>query len=231
MRAAPATRRKTLATIALKTALAAIDLRLRPRDERRQAINAATIPYHGLRLGLWLELRLLALFAVVFAIARLVLVSLLIGLPLALVVSGIVVPLHERLRLDRDETGLLPKTRKAVVVVTVIGGRFGLEPGLRLVLAELLLRGSDQTEIMFGMLVVVLGRDRVAGRTRVARKLHVFLGDVGCGPADFDVRPIRLEYPGHRVLATPVVVIVVVVPVTHPLVVLTVSHVVPLFQP
>jgi len=231
MRAAPATRRKTFATISLKTALAAIDLWLRPRDERRQAINAATVAYHGLRLGLWLELRLLTLFAVMFAIARLVLVALLIGLPLALVVSGIVVPLHERLLLNRDETGLLPKTRKALVVLGVIGGHFSLVPGLRLVLAELLLRDSDQTEIMFGMLVVVLGGDRVAGRTRVARKLHVFLGDVGGGPADLDVRSIRLEYPGHRVLATPVVVIVVVVPVTHPLVVLTVSHVVPLFQP
>ena len=174
-------------------------------------------------------------FAVVFAIARLVLVALLIGLPLALVISRIVVPLHERLWLNRDETGLLPKTRKAVVVVTVIGGRFGLEPGLRLVLTELLLRGSDQTEIMFGMLVVVLGGNRVAGGTGVACQLDVFFGDVRGGAADLDVGPVRFEYPGHRVLAAPVVivvVIIVVVPVTHPLVViLTVSHVLPLFQP
>jgi hypothetical protein len=32
-------------------------------------------------------------------------------------------------------------------------------------------------------------------------------------------------------LAAPVVVIVIVIPVAHPLVVLTVSHVLPLFQP
>jgi hypothetical protein len=53
------------------------------------------------------------------------------------------------------------------------------------------------------------------------------------GTADLDIRPVRFEYPGHRVLAAPViiVVIVVIVPVTHPLVILTVSHVSPLFQP
>jgi hypothetical protein len=58
---------------------------------------------------------------------------------------------------------------------------------------------------------------------------------VGCGTADLDVGSVGLEHPGHRVLAAPVViivVIVVVIPVTHPLVVvLTVSHVLPLFQP
>jgi hypothetical protein len=49
------------------------------------------------------------------------------------------------------------------------------------------------------------------------------------GTANLDVRPVRFKYPGHRVLAAPVVVIViiVVVPVAHPLVVLTVSHVLP----
>jgi hypothetical protein len=55
---------------------------------------------------------------------------------------------------------------------------------------------------------------------------------VGSGAANLDVGAIRFEYPGHRILAAPVVVvIIVVVPVTHPLVVLTVSHVSPLFQP
>jgi hypothetical protein len=58
---------------------------------------------------------------------------------------------------------------------------------------------------------------------------------VGCSPANLDVGSVGLEHPGHRVLTAPIViivVIVVVIPVTHPLVVvLTVSHVVPLFQP
>jgi len=106
---------------------------------------------------------------------------------------------------------------------------------LRLILPELLLRGCDQAEIMFGVLVVVLGRDRVAGRACVTRQLNVFLGDVRGGAADLDIRAVRFEHPGHRVLTAPVIVVaaivVVIVPVTHPLVVLTVSHVSPLFQP
>jgi hypothetical protein len=60
---------------------------------------------------------------------------------------------------------------------------------------------------------------------------------MGRGAADLDVGPVGLEHPGHRVLAAApvvvaaVVVIAVVIPVPHPLVVLTVSHVLPLFQP
>jgi hypothetical protein len=60
---------------------------------------------------------------------------------------------------------------------------------------------------------------------------------VGGGTADLDVGPVRFEHPGHRVLSAPVIIVIVVVtivviPVTHPLVVvLTVSHVSPLFQP
>mgnify|MGYP003530157734 CR=1 FL=1 len=74
------------------------------------------------------------------------------------------------------------------------------------------------------------------GRARVARQLDVFFGDVGSGAADLDVGSVRFEHPGHRVLTAPViigvaVIAVIVVPVTHPLVVLTVSHVSPLFQP
>ena len=85
---------------------------------------------------------------------------------------------------------------------------------------------------MFGVLVVVLGRDGIAGRARVTRQLHVFFGDVRGGAADLDIGPVGLEHPGNRVLAAPVVIVVVIiVPVTHPLVILTVSHVLPLFQP
>jgi hypothetical protein len=52
------------------------------------------------------------------------------------------------------------------------------------------------------------------------------------GAADLDIGAVRFEHPGHRVLTTPVIVVVIIViPVTHPLVVLTVSHVSPLFQP
>src|SRR5581483_3273296 len=45
-------------------------------------------------------------------------------------------------------------------------------------LAELLLRGSDQTEIMLGVLIVIFGRDRIAGALRVTGKLDVLFRDM-----------------------------------------------------
>src|SRR6202041_1416086 len=157
------------------------------------------------------------------------------GLALPLVVALIVVARHERVRLGRDEAGFLPEIRKAfALVVAVLRRHFILGARLRLVLTELLLGSGDQAEIMLGMLVVVLGGYRIAGRARVARQLHIFFRDVGCGAANLDVGSVGFEHPGHRILAAPVVIIVVVivVPVAHPLVVvLTVSHIVPLFQP
>jgi hypothetical protein len=55
---------------------------------------------------------------------------------------------------------------------------------------------------------------------------------VGCGAANLDVGSVGFENPRHRILAAPVIIVVViVVPVAHPLVVLTVSHVLPFYQP
>src|SRR5260221_11849383 len=225
---------KTLAAPALELARGGIDLRLRSGDEGRQAINADIIRDYRLRLWLRLKLLLRTMFAMAGVFARLMLVARLVGLPLALVVALAVVARHERLRLHRDEAGLLPEIRKAfALVVAVLRGHFILGARLRLVLTELFLGGGDQAEIMFGMLIVILGGYRIAGRARVARQLHVFFRNMGCGTTDLDVGSVGLEHPGHRVLAAPVAVIpVVVIPVTHPLVVvLTVSHVLPLFQP
>ena len=182
-------------------------------------------------MRLRLKLRLRAMLAVML-FARLMLVALLIGLAVALMVARIVVARLIRLLLDGDKARLLPETRKAFLLVAFLRCRLGIGPRLRLILTELLLGCGDQTEIMLGMLIVVLGGDRIAGRARIARKLHIFFCDVRGGAADLDVRSIGLKHPGHRVLATPVAIISIVITVTHPLVlVLTVSHVVPLFQP
>jgi hypothetical protein len=146
------------------------------------------------------------------------------------------------LLLRRRKTRLCAEIREvlALVVAIVVRRHLVLGARLRLVLAKLLLRGGDQPEIMFGVLVVILGSDGIAGGARIARKLHVFLGDVRGGAADLDIGAIRFEHPCHRVLATPIIIVVitivaavtaVVIPVTHPLVVivvLTVSHVSPL---
>src|SRR5665213_2531774 len=244
---------EALALTGIETAGRCADLRLRSGDERRQPVDAGIIRNHRLRLGLlqlrlWLKLRLrtvLAMFTRRMLFARLVRLAftlVIAGIILALiVVARIIIALdivarHERLRLHRDEAGLLTEMRETLaLVVALLRRHFIFGARLRLVLAELLLRGGDQAEIMLGMLIVVLGGDRIAGGARIARQLHVFFRDMGRGAADLDVGPVRFEYPGHRVLAASAVVVIavivaVVIPVvTHPLVVLTVSHVLPLF--
>src|SRR3954454_4250596 len=201
----------------------AIHLRLRPGDKGRQPVDAAAVGDRnrlGLRLRLVLRRRAMVAVIVALVLARLV------GLALPLMVAR-----NERLRLRLDEPGLLAEIRKTfALVVTFFGRHFIVGAGLRLVLPELLLRGRDQAEVMLGMLIVILCRDRVAGTARVARQLHIFFGDMGGGAADLDIGAVGFENPGHRVLAAPVVIVVVIiVPVTHPLVVvLTVSHVLPL---
>ena len=71
---------------------------------------------------------------------------------------------------------------------------------LRILLAELFLRSGDQAIVVLGVLIIVLGRHRVAGRLRVTGKLDVFLGDVRRSSADLDVGSVGLENPRHRVL-------------------------------
>src|SRR6267142_2022955 len=211
--------RETLS--AFEAARTAIDLRLRSGDERRQAIDADAIGNHRLWLWLRLKLRLRTMLAIAGVFAGRMLLARLVGLPFALLVARSIVARHERLRLRRDETGLLPEIRKTLaLVVAVLRRHFILGARLRLVLAELFLGGGDQAKIMLGMLIVILGGHRIAGAAGVARQLDVFFGDMRCGAADLDVGSVGLEHPRHRVLAAPVVVIV-----------LTVSHVLPLFQP
>ena len=90
---------------------------------------------------------------------------------------------------------------------------------MRIVLAELLLRHRDEAVVVLGMLVIVLGRNRIAGRLRVARELNVFLGNVRGVSPDFDVGSVRLVDARHRVLT-----FAVMITTAHALAVLTVSH-------
>ena len=69
-----------------------------------------------------------------------------------------------------------------------------------LALAKLFLRGGDQAEIMFGVLIIVFGRDRIAGTLRVAGELQIFLGDVGRGPPNFHVRSVGLVHARQWIL-------------------------------
>jgi hypothetical protein len=114
VRPAAAARWKAFAAITLEAtrsavAASAIDLRLRSGDERRQAINADVVWHRRLRLRLRrLKLRLRTVVPIVIVLARLVMlvtVARRVGLALAMMV----VARHERLRLRRNETRLLPE--------------------------------------------------------------------------------------------------------------------------
>src|SRR5258706_5557151 len=110
--------RKPLAAPALEFARAAIDLRLRPGDEGRQAIDADII--RDDLLWLRLKLRLRTMFAMAGVLAGLLLVARLVGLPLALVVALLVVARHELLLLHRHETRLLADMRKIFALVVAV---------------------------------------------------------------------------------------------------------------
>jgi hypothetical protein len=73
---------------------------------------------------------------------------------------------------------LLPARRALLLRLLIV---------IRVLLTKLLLRRGDQTEIMFGMLVVVLGGYRITGSLCVARELDIFFRDVRSSAADFDI--------------------------------------------
>lgn len=79
---------------------------------------------------------------------------------------------------------------KSLVGILLAGGALLL---LRLLvviwilLSELFLRGGNQAKIVLGMLVVVLGRNRVARTLRVSRELDIFFRYMRSGAANFDV--------------------------------------------
>ena len=89
-----------------------------------------------------------------------------------------------------------------------------------ILLAELFLRGGDQTKIMFGVLIVVFGGDGIAGALCVASELYIFFRDMRGGAADFHVGSIGLIDSCQRIL-TFAVAAVTPAP-THAL--LTISH-------
>jgi hypothetical protein len=224
----PTARGESFAAIAFEPALAVAVLRLWSGDEGGQAVDAAIIRTRGLRL--LLIVRLVALLAVM--LARLMLIAGLVGLLMVarLMLALIVVTRPKWLLLIGGEARLLAEAGKTLVLFAFLRARLCVGPRLlllRLILPELLLRRRNQAKIMFSVLIVILRRNRIAGRARVARQLHIFFGDMGCGTADLDVRSVGFEHPGHWILTTPVVVVVATAPVAHPLV-LTVSHVVPL---
>lgn len=217
------------ATTTFEAARAAVELRLRPGDEGGQPVDAAGIDSgHWLRLvlRLWLILRLRTMLALT-VLTRLLLIAL-IGLALTLLITLTLAHIGLLLRLRRDKARLLAEIRKVLSILVAVVADDVFAARLLLVLAELLLRGRNQSEVVLGVLIVVFGSDRIARRTRVARKLQIFFGNMGCCAPDLDVGSIGFVDPCHRVLAAAPVI--VIVPVAHTLLVLTVSHVLPLIS-
>jgi hypothetical protein len=114
----------------------------------------------------------------------------------------------------------------AVLIVAVIGNiaaRLALLLVIGRALAELLLRRRDQAEVMLGMLIIILGRDRVAGTLRVAGKLEIFFGDVRRRSPNFHVRSVGLVHTRQWILMMMMAATTFAVATPHALV-LTVSH-------
>jgi hypothetical protein len=115
------------------------------------------------------------------------------------------------------------------VVVAVIGRHIaarvaaGLLLEIGLSLAELFLRRGDQTEIMFSVLIIIFGGDRISRTLRIAGKLEIFFGDVGCRAADFYVLPVGFVNARQRILVMATTAFTVTTAHTF-VVVLTVSH-------
>ena len=95
---------------------------------------------------------------------------------------------------------------------------------VRVLLAKLFLRRGDQPEVVFGVLIIILGGHRVARPLRVTRELDVFFRDVRSGAADFDVGTVRFVNARKGILTFAVVA-------SPPHALLTVSHVVPVRRP
>ena len=142
--------------IGFESALAAIELRLRSGDERRQAIDAATIGSR--RLGLRLILRLRSMFPLFARLLRVALIGLAFTRQIA---RAVVAQIGLRL-LRRHEPRLLPKVREIVAFLVRILCCLFAAGLLRLVLPELLLGGGNEAEIVLGVLVIILRGDRIA---------------------------------------------------------------------
>ena len=168
-------------TIAALPVLRGLMLRLAASDERRQPIDVAFVVGRML-LSRLKVLRLVILLLVVVLLARII-----------------------RLRLARCER-LAAEVRLFVVAVveTVVGGAAHLAGLLLLViglaLAELFLRGGDQTEIVLGMLIIIFRGDRISGTLCVAGQLKILLGDVGCRSSNFYVLPIGFVHARQMIL-------------------------------
>jgi hypothetical protein len=104
---------------------------------------------------------------------------------------------RKRLAVDHRLVGVAVVVR-IVREITARIARLLLIVGLGL--PKLLLRRRDQAEIVFGVLVVILGGDGIARTLCITGKLEVFLGNVRGRPSNFHIRSIGLIHPRQWIL-------------------------------
>ena len=90
----------------------------------------------------------------------------------------------------------------------------------------LLAEGHNDAVVMLGMLHVVFSQNRVAGRVRVARQLHIFFRNMRGRATKLHIRPGALKTTSHRVLRFPVIAAVVgiIVPAAAAAILLSLPH-------
>ena len=184
---------RTVAALAPLAPLRLVLLRLTAGNERRQPLDVAIMLLRRLLLRALLKvlrLRLMMLLMRLMLLLRLVLL-------MRLVVRLMAFTRIKRLRLTRGER-LAAHGRLIViaVIIAIVGGitahiaRLLLLLIIGLALPKLFLRSRDQTEIMFGVLIIIFGGDRVSRALRVAGELEIFFGNVRGGAPDFYVLPV-----------------------------------------
>jgi hypothetical protein len=192
---APAVQRKAIlrsviavrAVLPLRPVVAVLSLlmlRLGAGNERWQAVDVALVFRARMlrtRLKLLLVLLRLRVLLIVMLLARIIWLWLARG---------------ERLAADM---GLF-----AIAIVIAVVGRAHLTGWLLLViglvLPELLLRRSNEAEIVLGVLIIIFCCDWVPGALRVTGKLKVLFRNVGRGSANFYVRPVGLVHSRQWIL-------------------------------
>ena len=191
MTSAPAMHAETiLATVALVVTvlvLAGIRLRLATAgDECRQAADLLSAFLATLIRLLLMRLRLMLRAVVHLLIARRERLGIARQIRLLLRFTRSIA----RLVLAHEGLGVIIIAVKSLVGVLLAGGALLLLRLLVVVwilLTELFLRRGDQAKIVLGMLVVVLGGNRIARTLCVARKLDIFFRYMRSGAANFDV--------------------------------------------
>jgi hypothetical protein len=109
--------------------------------------------------------------------------------------------------------GRLPKTVVQHVVATIIVAEVVALASRPLTVAvghvaalllQLLAIGHDDAAVVLGVLQIVLGEHRIAGRLRIASERQIFFGNMCRGATDLHIRAVGLETARKRILALPI---------------------------